>query len=102
VWNHTVLIGWTENSTEFIRQIALANESAGGGVIAVLADEGKKQDAEHEFRRATKGADLMGTQIIFRGGSPQMISSLELVGEGILAVGNHAHDHPACLDLLFF
>lgn len=75
-WGHIVLVGWTDRSAAFIEQTCLANESEGGGVIVVLADEGKKLEVEEEFAIAARGMPMHGTRVIFRAGSPLKVESL--------------------------
>lgn len=36
--NHTIMLGWTDKSLHFIKELILANASEGGGVIAVLSE----------------------------------------------------------------
>ena len=75
---HTVMLGWTEKSLLFVKEIINANESEGGGVIVVLCKEGKEQ-MEKELSLFIKKADLKGTTIVFRQGSRLMIGDLDKV-----------------------
>jgi hypothetical protein len=68
-WNHTLLIGWTDRSMAFIAQICIANESGGGGIIVVLAEQ-DKEAMEAELASTLSERDLMGTKVVFRNGSP--------------------------------
>ena len=45
---HTVMLGWTEKSLLFVKEIINANESEGGGVIVVLCKDGKEQMEKEE------------------------------------------------------
>lgn len=36
--NHVVMLGWTDKSLLFIKEVINANESEGGGVVCVLAE----------------------------------------------------------------
>nr|CCA17920.1 ion channel putative [Albugo laibachii Nc14] len=65
---HTLMLGWTDKSVSFIRQICLANESEHGGTIVVLA-EVEKEDLEAELSSHLKSEDLRGTRVIFRTGT---------------------------------
>jgi len=71
--NHTLMLGWNDKSLAIIQQIALANESEGGGALVVLADR-DKEELEDLVRAAVEsrenGLRLLGTQIIFRSGNP--------------------------------
>jgi len=74
-WGHTLLIGWTDRSIAFIAQICLANESGGGGTIVVLAEK-DKEGMEKELMSSLSEKDLMGTNVVFRSGSP--LNALDL------------------------
>ncbi len=58
-----------------VLQICIANESEGGGVVVVLADR-DKEAMEAELHQTLSAADLKGTEVVFRRGSP--LSSLDL------------------------
>jgi Ca2+-binding EF-hand superfamily protein len=75
---HTVMLGWTEKSLLFIREIINANESEGGGVIVVLCHEGKEA-MERELGLFLKKRDMKGTTVVFRQGSRLMIGDLDKV-----------------------
>lgn len=70
---HTLMLGWSDMSLAIIQQIALANESEGGGVIVVLA-KNDKEEMEEELKAAKEsqegGLQLKGTEVIFRSGNP--------------------------------
>jgi hypothetical protein len=65
---HTVLLGWTDEAVTIIRELCLANESAGGGCIAVLCERSKRI-MEAELAALLKPAELLGTRVVFRTGS---------------------------------
>jgi hypothetical protein len=65
---HTVILGWTEETVTIVREIALANASTGGGVVAILSDR-RKSALEAELASALKRRDLHGTRVVFRTGS---------------------------------
>ena len=93
---HTLMLGWSEMSLAIVQQIALANESDGGGtqftcfsrtnvhtqeqiltqqallgVIVVLAKNDKEAmeiDLEAAIESKDDGLDLKGTSVIFRSG----------------------------------
>jgi len=75
-WGHIVLVGWTDRTAAFIRETCLANESDGGGVIVVLAEDGKKTEVEEEFAVAAWDIPMLGTRVIFRSGNPLKVESL--------------------------
>ena len=75
-WGHIVLVGWTDRTAAFIRETCLANESDGGGVIVVLAEDGKKTEVEEEFAVAARDIPMLGTRVIFRSGNPLKVESL--------------------------
>ncbi|RLN98105.1 hypothetical protein BBJ28_00011050 [Nothophytophthora sp. Chile5] len=64
-----LLLGWTDKSISLIRQICLANASENGGVIVVLA-EAEKEELEAELRSQVHEAELRGTRVVFRTGTP--------------------------------
>ena len=65
---HTVVLGWAEQSLTIIRELASANSSEGGGVVAVLSDA-DKQDMERELYSFISEEELRGTKVVFRSGS---------------------------------
>ena len=65
---HTVVLGWAEQSLTIIRELASANASEGGGIVAVLSDA-DKQDMERELASFITPAELRGTKVVFRSGS---------------------------------
>jgi hypothetical protein len=65
--NHTVILGWNTKLASLVRQLAMANHSLGGGVIAVLADKDTQQ-MEEEMK--AHELDLMGTSVIYHTGCP--------------------------------
>ena len=75
---HTVMLGWTEKSLLFIKEIINANESEGGGVIVVLCKDSKEK-MERELSLFIKKRELKGTSIVFRQGSRLMIGDLDKV-----------------------
>ena len=66
--HHTVVLGWAEQSLTIIRELASANASEGGGVVAVLSDA-DKQDMERELYSFIAEDELKGTKVVFRSGS---------------------------------
>jgi hypothetical protein len=76
--DHTIILGWAEQSLTIIRELAFANASEGGGVIVVLAAVGK-QDMEAELASYMSAEELYGTKVVFRSGSRLRISDLRFV-----------------------
>ncbi|KAH8971535.1 hypothetical protein BDL97_02G148100 [Sphagnum fallax] len=74
--NHTVILGWNPKLASLVRQLAMANHSLGGGVIAVLADKDTQQ-MEEEMK--SHELDLMGTSVIYHTGCPLDNTSLQKV-----------------------
>ena len=72
---HTLILGWSDKALPTIREIAIANESEGGGVCVVLADR-PKQTMEQELSLSLSKEDLKGTIVVFRSGSPILMSEL--------------------------
>ena len=76
-WGHTLLIGWTDRSVAFIKQICIANQSMNGGVIVVMLTEGQSKAAmEEDFYISIDRKELFNTKIVFRTGSPQDVHDL--------------------------
>jgi len=71
--DHTLILGWSDKSLAIIEQIALANESEGGGCIVVLAND-DKEEMERMLQLAlgspTHSLSLLGTNVVFRSGNP--------------------------------
>ncbi|KAL7503089.1 LOW QUALITY PROTEIN: hypothetical protein ACHAXN_000928 [Cyclotella atomus] len=79
---HSVILGWNDKSLAIIQQIALANESEGGGTIVVLADCGK-EELEEMLNAAVSSTEnplrLLGTEVIIRSGNPLLESELRKI-----------------------
>lgn len=79
--DHTLMLGWTDKSLAIIQEIALANESEGGGTVVVLAEQDK--EAMEEMLEAAITAHepirLLGTDVVFRCGNPLMENELDKV-----------------------
>lgn len=59
-----------------LNQLAIANESLGGGTIVVMAERDKE---EMELDIAKMEFDLKGTSVICRSGSPLILADLKKV-----------------------
>jgi ion channel POLLUX/CASTOR len=76
---HTVILGWNSQSLCILQQLALANRSEGGGLIAVLCEQ-NKAEMERLLDDAQSGDfSLHGTSVAFRTGDPLSEGSLSLV-----------------------
>lgn len=62
-----------------LNQLAIANESLGGGMVVVMADRDKE---EMELDIAKMEFDFRGTSVICRSGSPLMLADLKKVPIG--------------------
>lgn len=60
---HTLILGWSDKSLNMIDQLCLANESAGGKAIVILAER-DKLDMEHDIHRHVR--DLRGSRVLCR------------------------------------
>jgi len=65
---HIVLLGWGESALTVIKEVSMANESSGGGVVVVLA-ENEKEDMERDLASFVHTEPLYGTKVVFRSGS---------------------------------
>uniref|UniRef100_A0A0E0KLG5 RCK N-terminal domain-containing protein n=1 Tax=Oryza punctata TaxID=4537 RepID=A0A0E0KLG5_ORYPU len=74
--SHTLILGWSDKLGSLLNQIAIANESLGGGTIVVMAEKDKE---EMEADIAKMEFDLKGTAIICRSGSPLILADLKKV-----------------------
>lgn len=79
---HTLMLNWNDKSIAVIQQIALANESEGGGVMVVLSDL-EKEEMEEKLENAINAKenplDLMGTEVVCRQGNPILENDLKKV-----------------------
>lgn len=65
---HTLILNWTNKTIPALKQLCIANESEGGGVVVVLANRDKEaMDAELAAEMADQ---LRGTTIVTRCGNP--------------------------------
>ncbi|KAL7532696.1 hypothetical protein ACHAXR_004791 [Thalassiosira sp. AJA248-18] len=80
--DHTVMLGWNDKSLSIIQQVALANESEGGGTVVVLANN-DKEELEATLASAVASNEnplrLLGTEVIFRSGNPLLECELRRV-----------------------
>ncbi|KAI4369202.1 hypothetical protein MLD38_017676 [Melastoma candidum] len=74
--NHTLILGWSDKLGSLLNQLALANESLGGGTIVVMAEHDKE---EMELDIAKMEFDFRGTSVICRSGSPLILADLKKV-----------------------
>ncbi|KAF0697521.1 hypothetical protein As57867_011786, partial [Aphanomyces stellatus] len=76
--DHSLLLGWSDKAVSFVKQLCLANESEGGGVVVVLT-EMDKEAVEAELESQLEPSDYHGTKVVVRSGSPLIISDLKKV-----------------------
>lgn len=74
--NHTLILGWSDKLGSLLKQLAIANQSLGGGVVVVLAERDKEV---MELDIAKLEFDFMGTSVICRSGSPLILADLKKV-----------------------
>ncbi|KAG4914191.1 hypothetical protein JHK82_054772 [Glycine max] len=72
--NHTLILGWSDKLGSLLNQLAIANESLGGGTVAVMAERDKE---EMELDIAKMEFDFKGTSVICRSGSPLILADLK-------------------------
>ncbi|XP_030536653.1 ion channel CASTOR-like [Rhodamnia argentea] len=96
--NHTLILGWSDKLGSLLNQLALANESLGGGTIVVMAERDKE---EMELDIAKMEFDFRGTSVICRSGSPLILADLKKVSVSkaraivVLAVDGNADQSDA-------
>ncbi|MBQ9317290.1 MAG: hypothetical protein IJ203_10780 [Atopobiaceae bacterium] len=73
--DHVVIIGFDDNVTNIIEELALANENKKDAVVVVLADR-DKTDMEDFIRDRID--DLRGLRVICRSGRPDNLKSLNM------------------------
>ncbi|CAK4086153.1 unnamed protein product [Aphanomyces euteiches] len=76
--NHSLLLGWSDKSVALIKQLCLANESEGGGIIVILADM-EKEHIETELESQIDEHEYHKTKVVVRSGSPLLVSDLKKV-----------------------
>ena len=60
---HTLILGWSDKMLNMIDQLCLANQSAGGKAIVILAER-DKQDMEYDIHKQIH--NLRGSRILCR------------------------------------
>lgn len=92
---HTVVLGFNSAVLSVIRQLCLANESEGGGVVAVLA-RGNTVEMAAEVNAFLSDEELKGTKVVFRNGTRLRIADLEFVAvpfaRAVIAVADQRCD----------
>ncbi|KAL5848470.1 hypothetical protein ACOSQ4_006483 [Xanthoceras sorbifolium] len=73
---HTLILGWSDKLGSLLNQLAIANESLGGGMVVVMAERDKE---EMELDIAKMEFDFKGTSVICRSGSPLILADLKKV-----------------------
>ncbi|KAL2507215.1 putative ion channel POLLUX [Forsythia ovata] len=74
--NHTLILGWSDKLGSLLNQLAIANESLGGGIVVIMAERDKE---EMELDIAKMEFDFRGTSVICRSGSPLILADLKKV-----------------------
>lgn len=72
--SYHLMFGWEQGS--LLNQLAIANESLGGGTVVVMAERDKE---EMELDIAKMEFDFKGTSVICRSGSPLILADLKKV-----------------------
>ncbi|PWA47755.1 ion channel CASTOR [Artemisia annua] len=74
--DHTLILGWSDKLGSLLNQLAIANESMGGGIVVVMAERDKE---EMESDIAKMEFDFRKTSVICRSGSPLILADLKKV-----------------------
>ncbi|KAF6173048.1 hypothetical protein GIB67_006424 [Kingdonia uniflora] len=74
--NHTLILGWSDKLGSLLNQLAIANESLGGGTVVVMAEQDKEK---MELDISKMEFDFRGTSVICRSGSPLILADLKKV-----------------------
>ncbi|GBG27176.1 Ion channel CASTOR [Hondaea fermentalgiana] len=72
---HTLVLGWSDKVIPTIRELAIANESEGGGVVVLLCER-QKEEMEAELASALTDETLYETKVVCRSGSPLIMTDL--------------------------
>ncbi|KAL2485341.1 putative ion channel POLLUX [Abeliophyllum distichum] len=73
---HTLILGWSDKLGSLLNQLAIANESLGGGIVVIMAERDKE---EMELDIAKMEFDFRGTSVICRSGCPLILADLKKV-----------------------
>jgi hypothetical protein len=73
--DHTLMCGWSNKSIGIIKEIALANESEGGGVVVVLTPH-SKEEIDFQVSQQIEKSELYGTKVVVRSGNPIFTADL--------------------------
>ena len=73
--DHILVLGWSDRVPTLLRELALACESDGGGVVVILAEQPKPQ-LEAEIANNFSTVDLRGLRIVLRSGTPSATKDL--------------------------
>lgn len=71
---HSISLIWIQGS--LLNQLAIANESLGGGTVVIMAERDKE---EMEVDISKMEFDFRGTSVICRSGSPLILADLKKV-----------------------
>ena len=74
--DHTLILGWSESVFTIVSELSIANESRRRPAVVILAEQDK---VEMEDAIRSKVADLRGTRVVCRTGSPIDLDDLEIV-----------------------
>jgi len=73
--DHILILGWSDRVPALVKELALACESDGGGVVVILAEQPKPQ-LEAEIANTFTAADLRGLRVVLRSGTPSATKDL--------------------------
>ena len=73
-----VILGWSDKIIPIIQQLSLANESEGGGTVAILAPLPKLEMTE-DILQVLRSLDVAGTNVVIRSGSPLSLHDIRIV-----------------------
>ena len=92
---HTVVLGFNAAVLSIIRELCMANESEGGGVVAVL-ERGNTVQMAAELAAFLTEEELRGTKVVFRNGTRLRLADLEFVSahtaRAVIAVADQRCD----------
>ncbi len=72
---HSLILNWSDKTVGIIKEMALANQSEGGGVIVLLTPY-PKEEIEYALSEQIEKKEFYGTKVVVRTGNPMFTSDL--------------------------
>ncbi len=72
---HSLILNWSDKTVGIIKEMALANQSEGGGVIVLLTPY-PKEEIEYALSEQIEKKEFHGTKVVVRTGNPMFTADL--------------------------